>query len=199
MQAGLKTRRASDKKPESSSIEIVSLQTLDSGPVSFAVRYWTGLRGARNFPPRNELSPRDMAPFLRNIVLLRVIDGGSDYEYRIVGDAFVQAFGADFRGTRLSAVEITNPDYGRAARATYEHVRVTGHPFALRGVVSPSTPSLFSYHETAFLPLGTEATVDHLLVATAFTPRLPNPEDTRTPADILDDVLPDSWKGFAQL
>ncbi len=39
-------------------------------------------------PARSELSPRDVRAILHNIVLIRVIDGGRDYEYRIVGGVF---------------------------------------------------------------------------------------------------------------
>jgi len=138
---------------------------------------------------RNELSPREMVPFLRNLVVIRIIDEGKDYEYRIVGDAFVQALGMNFRGLRLTEVEVADPAYGLATRAAYEHVRTTTQPFALRGWVSPSVPSLFSYHETAFLPLGDKDEIDHILVASSFTPRAIYGEEQQE----LGRVLPQSW------
>ena len=49
------------------------------------------------FPPRAEMSPRDMADMLRNTVLVRVLDGGEEFEFRIVGDAMVVAQGCSFR------------------------------------------------------------------------------------------------------
>lgn len=191
----LESRRARDQKPESSSMEIVSHEALDSRAVSLAVRYWKSLRGSRRFPTRDDVTPRNMAPFLRNIVLIRVIDGGKDYEYRIAGDACVQAFGTNFQGMRLTGIETIDAHYGRATRVAYEHVRAMGVPFALRGWVAPSIASLFSYHETAFLPLGEGDTVDHLLVASSFTPRAIDPDESHAVAD----VLPESWKAFNQL
>jgi len=194
MSAILKSRRARHTKPESS-IELVSPETLDSRSVSLAVRYWQSLRGARRFPAREDITPRGMAPFLRNIVLIRVVDGGRDYEYRIVGDACVQAFGSNYQGTRLTEVEAIDANYGLATRAAYEHVRTMGQPFALRGWVAPSIPSFFSYHETAFLPFGENDTVDHILAASSFTPRAIDPEEPREAGS----MLPDSWKAFNQL
>lgn len=195
MSVGLKTRRPRDQKAESSTVEIVSCETLDSRAVSLALRYWKGLRGSRRFPARDDVTPRNMAPFLRNIVLIRVVDDGTDYEYRIAGDACVQAFGTNFQGMRLTEIESIDAQYGRATRLAYEHVRAMGAPFALRGWVAPSIASLFSYHETVFLPLGESDTVDHLLVASSFTPRAIDPDETHAIADLL----PESWKDFNQL
>ena len=156
--------------PESSSIEIVSPETLDSGPVSMGVRYWNALRGERPYPARGELVPAKMAKFLRNTVLVQVIDGGADYEYRVVGDAHVQAHGFNFRHMRLKQIEATRIDF--STRATYGHVRTTGVALAVRGWVGRHEPhSRFSYHETAFLPLGENGVVDHLLIVTAYVPR----------------------------
>jgi hypothetical protein len=194
MSADSKSRRAQDVRPESS-IELVSPETLDSKAVSLAVHYWEKLRGSRCFPAREDIAPRDMATFLRNIVLIRVVDGGRDYEYRIVGDACVQAFGSNFQGVRLTEVEAADANYGLATRAAYEHVRTMGRPFALRGWVAPSIPSFFSYHETAFLPFGANGTVDHILAASSFTPRAINPEEARDSGS----MLPESWKAFNQV
>lgn len=194
MPAGSNLRPARDMRRESS-IELVSPEALDSKPVSLALRHWERLRGARRFPARKELLPRDMAAFLRNIVLIRVIDGGRDYEYRIVGDACVQAFGSNYQGVRLTEVEAVDANYGLATRAAYEHVRTIGQPFAVRGWVAPSIPSLFSYHETAFLPLGENGAVDHILAASSFTPRAIDPEELRD----IGNMLPESWKVFNKL
>ena len=155
---------------ESPSVQIVSPETLNSAPVSVAWRYWNALRGARPFPARSDLVPREMASFLRNIVLVRVLDSGKDYEYCIVGDAHVQAQGFDFRHLRLTQVEAAKIDF--STRATYEHVSNTAMPFTVRGWIGLHiTDTRFSYHESVFLPLGANGVVDHLLIVSAYTPR----------------------------
>lgn len=164
------TFKSDSSAPEASSVEIVSPEMLDSAPVSMGVKYWNALRGARQLPARSELVPKKMVKFLRNIVLVRVLDGGADYEYRVVGDAHVQAHATNFRHMRLTEIEATRIDFG--TRATYEHVRVTALPFAVRGWIGRHVPkSRFSYHETAFLPLGTNGVVDHLLIVSTYVPR----------------------------
>jgi hypothetical protein len=158
-------------RPKKSSIHIVAPEALDCEPVSAAVRYWNRLRGTRRYPARKELAPREMTAFLRNIVLLRVLDGGDDFEFRIVGDAHVQAQGLNFKGMRLKELESSTPNHERYTRATYEHVRITAEPLALRGWIGRDVPqSTYCYYETAFLPLGTRDAVDHILVVTSYTP-----------------------------
>lgn len=186
------SRRARDAKPASSTIEVVAPDELTAKPVSLALAYWNGLCGTRPFPAREEIVPRDMAPFLRNVALARVIDAGRDYEYRIAGDAFVQAFGYNFKGMLLSEIEAKDPTYGQLTRALYEHVRTLAQPFALRGVVPPSVPSRFTRHETIFFPLGKDGAVDHLMATTSFTPRSTDLPETSPTA-----VLPASWREFA--
>jgi hypothetical protein len=163
----------SHRIPEKSSVYVISIDTLHDNLVRLGAAYWRGLRGARRFPARDEISPRAMIAFLRNIALVRVIDGGADYEYRIAGDAHIAAFGAAFQGVRLSKIEAAAPDYGRVTRATYEHVRNTAEPLCIRGWVGQDAPdSRFTYHESAFLPLGPrEEYVDHLLIVSAYIPR----------------------------
>jgi len=159
-------------EPEASSVHIVAPEALDSISVSQAVRYWMNLKGERRYPSRQDIALRDMTPFLRNVVLIRVVDEGADFEYRIAGDAHVQAHGLNFQGMRVSQVEMLAPERGKKTRATYEYVRLLGEPFAVRGWVGRDAPdSKFCYYETAFLPLGSDGEVDHILVVTAYAPR----------------------------
>lgn len=104
-------------------VSVIAPEEIDNAIGRTAYSYWRMLRGTRRLPARGELSPRDMRGILPNVVLLRVIDGGLDYEYRIVGALFVQAYGAQFRDMRLSQVEAVAPEHGARMRRMYEHVR----------------------------------------------------------------------------
>lgn len=134
--------------------------------ISMGVRYWQSRCGANRFPARNTLTFRGMAPFLPFAVIVAVIDNGADYEYRYVGEAQRQAFRTYFKGMRVSQIEAAAPELGAILRSAYEQVRSTGAPLLVRGRVDHEpADSLFSYHETAFLPLGvSDACVDHLLI-----------------------------------
>jgi len=125
-----------------------------------------GLRGRRRFPARADMTLRGLAPILPYAVIVSVIDGGADFEFRYVGEAQREAFKTSFKGLRVSQIESVLPELGEMLRDVYEQARATGTPFIVRGRVDHEPAnSKFLYHETVFLPLGaSDAAVDHLLV-----------------------------------
>jgi hypothetical protein len=148
----------------------------DATPISIAdarnpfvlsgAEYWRSLCGKKRFPARTDLTLRGMAPFLRYAVIVGIVEGGRDYEFRYVGDAQREAFGTYFKGMRVSQIEAGAPALGAVLRGVYDLARSTGLAFVLRGRVDHEPPgSKFLYHETAFLPLGaSEIAVDHILI-----------------------------------
>ncbi len=162
-----------EHQPERSIVEVVAPEQLDNAAGLTAFAYWRMLRGARTLPARADLSPKDMRAILPNVVLLRVIEGGRDYEYRIVGETFVRAYGIQFRGKRLTQVEAVNPEHGARMRNMYEHVRRSANPLALRGWVGQEfVDSRFVYFETVLLPFADDGeTVDHLLAVSVHVPK----------------------------
>ena len=163
------------RAPDTSSAHVVSLDQLENAAVRAGANYWRMLKGDRRLPARSELSPRDMRGILRNIVLLKAIDGGKDYEYRITGDAQVQAYGFSFRDMRISHIIAAAPELGNMMYGLYEHVRATGEPFAVRGWVGREvTDARFVYYESVFLPLAEDGqAVDHILVVSIYVPKAP--------------------------
>ncbi len=161
--------------PDASSVYVVSLDDLDNAVVRTGAAYWRALKAGRKLPARSQLRPRDMIGILRNIVLLKVIDGGKDYEYRITGDVHVQAYGLPFQDMRISQIVAMAPEFGGMMHGLYEHVRVTADPFAVRGWVGREIPDArFVYYESVFLPLGEDGeNVDHILVVSMYVPRAP--------------------------
>ncbi len=134
--------------------------------VKLGVAYWRSLCGQRRFPARADMTLRGAAAILPYSVIVKVIDGGDDFEYRFVGEAQRQAFKASFKGLRVSQIEAAVPQLGSVLRAAYERVVVPGTPFIIRGRVDHAlTDAQMLFHETAFLPLGaSDAAVDHLLI-----------------------------------
>jgi hypothetical protein len=110
---------------------------------------------------------------LRNTTLLRVIDGGKDYEYRIVGDAYVMAHGVSFQGKRWSQTDKLSPGYHAMIKSIYDRVVRKAEPVAMRGWIERSGhTSELIYSEYVFLPLGIgDETVDHILVFAVYVPR----------------------------
>ncbi|MGC9952764.1 MAG: PAS domain-containing protein [Rhizomicrobium sp.] len=152
--------------PDQTAVHVVTFDELESPIVKRAADYWLSLRNGRRFPAREDLHPRDMAGFLRDMALVKIIDGGADYEYRIIGDAQAQAYSVPLRGRRISEIAVTAPWFGQIAANTYEYVRRSGEPLAMRGGVGREFPEAkFVYNENVFLPLGaSDDAVDHLLI-----------------------------------
>ena len=131
-------------------------------PVREAVERWRALKGAKPYP---EAPDTVMAPVSSNIILVKVLGEGEDYQYLHVGEALVAGFGEDFSGQCLSEIEQTNPRFGIGLRMLYEMVRASGEPLCYRGWVGQDMPGAqFVYYESAVLPFGRNAHVDHILV-----------------------------------
>ena len=134
-----------------------------------AFELWTRLKGERRFPARNEITPRNMAEFLRNTVLVRVLEGGEEFQFRIVGDAIVMVQGKSFQGLTTAEADRRIPGYGKALNRTYRRVCAERVPFVYRGWFHNSPTGRAFFHETITLPLGADGeTVDHILVVAVF-------------------------------
>ena len=157
--------KPADKSPLG---EPVDIATIREPLLHQAMAVWNEHRGAARFPPREAMTPRAMAPFLRNVVLVRVVEGGKDYEFRIVGDAIVQVQGGAFQGLTLTDIDAKLPGYGASLRPLYDQLVAAGEPQAYRGHVPDGPVKRAFSHETILLPLGTDAAVDHILVVGAY-------------------------------
>jgi hypothetical protein len=126
---------------------------------------WRSQRGTRRFPGRADMSPRLLSGLLRNTVLVRVVDAGEEFEFRIVGDAIVAAQGASFQGLTTAQIEAKLPGYGRMLKYVYRGVYESGEPSAYRGWFERGPDGRAFFHESLVLPLGADGqTVDHLLI-----------------------------------
>jgi hypothetical protein len=160
------SRDASDR-------QYVALSEVDSPILLSGIALWRGLCGERKFPERNDVTPRALKALLRYTTLLRVIDGGKDYEYRIVGDAYVMAHGVSFQGKLWSETAGVSPGYHARIKPVYDRVVREGEPLATRGWIERGNGSAGQiYCEYVFLPLGSEEEgVDHILVFAVYVPR----------------------------
>jgi hypothetical protein len=159
--------------PQFSTGRILAVDEIENEVVRRVVEHWRSLRGTRRFPARDALVPRVLKGLVRHVMLLRVVDGGADYEFRIVGDVQVQAYGTSFSGMKLSDVAREHPKFAEGTKMFYDGVRMGRDPFGYRGWIGRDMPDTrFSYHELGFLPFGgTDETVDHVLVAGVYATR----------------------------
>ena len=150
--------------------EIIALNELEAQDLHSGIQYWRQLCGKRSFPRREDLKPRGMAGLLRNTVLVKVLAGGGDYEYRIVGDAVACAYGGPLQNHRLSDFETTAPTTVQTMLSLFGTVVESGKPLAARCRTGHDTPEAnFVAAETVLLPLGAhDHIVDHLLTFSSY-------------------------------
>jgi hypothetical protein len=145
----------------------IGLDEVESPAVRMGIGYWARLCNGRPYPARIEISPRDIRTVLRDTLLIRVLP--QDYEFRIVGDAHVMAYGFSMLGRKLCEIGELAVERRMGLRRIYDQVCETGEALALRSWVTRSgrdVPRTFS--ESAFLPLG-ETQVDHILVFSTYS------------------------------
>ncbi len=95
---------------------------------------WETVTGDRLAPMPDEITLgliRTLAPWFWNI---EVVDGGSDFRFRLAGDRVVQFYGEHLSGSLLSAR--THLPFFRDLRRHLHHCVMIGMPFAIGPVPS---------------------------------------------------------------
>jgi hypothetical protein len=129
-----------------------------------AYEKWNRLRGQRRFPSRQDALPRELSSLLRNIALIRVIEGGAEFEFRITGDAIVQSQAGLQSGMTTADLDKIYPGHGSILHRVYRDVCLTRAPQAYRGFCRCGNEECSLYHESLMLPLGADdGVVDHIL------------------------------------
>ena len=155
--------------PDSASLGI-DLDQVESPVVRMGIGYWRRLSNGRPYPTRCEISPRDIRGVLRDTLLLRVLP--DDYEFRIVGDAHVIAYGFSMLNRKLGDLNELAGSHRVALKKVYDGIVLRREAFAFRGWLMPGGrdgPRIYS--ESVLLPLGPDAgCVDHILIFSTYAP-----------------------------
>lgn len=156
--------------PKTSIVHRVALGDLRNASTQSGLQYWQSQRGERPFPRREEIEPRAIIRLINNVAIIKVIDGGADYEYRIAGDALVRAYRPQISNRRLSEIAEEAPLIVERFREAYQAVVNAGEPLAVQAYVGHDHPEVcFVELESIILPLGAEGVVDHLMTVSVFS------------------------------
>ena len=159
-----------DEPPARSSVSVIGLDELESRETAAIARLWQKWCGQDAMPARETLMPQQFGRYAPFVSFARVVDG--DYEFRVIGDAHVRAYGVSFQGKRVSDVVSLSPRFGKQLRITYDTVRAAMRPIAYRGMIGADFPDCrFVWFETVYLPFGRNGAVDHILNAAVYTPK----------------------------
>jgi hypothetical protein len=133
------------------------------------VQAWKKWRGWHAMPSYRAWVEGDLGEHLEHASMARVIDGGHDYEFEFIGDAHVRAYGINHQGQRVSDIARLSPRFGKQLKASYDLVRISGHPHAFQGAMGTDDSSArFVWFETAYLPFGSSGSVDCILNAAVY-------------------------------
>jgi hypothetical protein len=153
-----------DAAPPATTYDVIAPEDLRFDEVCEGFAYWKLLCGERPFPTREEISPRAIARLLTNLILLKVIDGGADFEFVIVGDEVQRAYSASLLRRRLSDIAKDLPNSAAYWGGVYRDIVRTGKPWAVRFAAGLDGETRFFEAEAVLLPLGPrEGAVDHIL------------------------------------
>lgn len=155
--------------PDTTTVRMVAVEELAHQNTRLALECWQALRKGRTFPTREDIGPRTIAPFMKNLSIVKVIDDGADFENRIIGDAVAQAYNAKMNASLISEVERNAPLLGSKLREVYRHALRIRQPFAVKATVGhDKIEARFAETEVVVLPLGNMDTIDHILTVSAF-------------------------------
>lgn len=160
--AGAQNRRF----PGLTAIDFVPVTELQQPSVRLGFDYWQRQRGVRKFPARSQIRPNEIVPVLSHFSLIRVLDGGSDFEVRIAGDAMNYAYRAPLNGRLISDIAADLPQMTNRWRHIFNEIIETGAPLAVRTHAGHDLPETnFTDSEAVFLPLGeNDNAVDHVVL-----------------------------------
>jgi len=152
------------------SLVVLPLEAMRSALLQKLYAVWNERRGARRFPAKEDITPRDMKDGLKFISLLDVVDGGRDFAYRLRGDGLQQLIHRAY-GEKMpskSASELTGLE--QLFDLGHRHVVGTGAPRLLEICLElGGTP--VPCRESLYLPLGEDGRpVDHILAISVAVP-----------------------------
>lgn len=143
---------------------MIALGDLRWAPVRAGCDYWNALRGTRRFPAWSEIAPSRIARLLANAIVIKVLDGGADFAFPIVGDQVIRSYRAAILHRRLSEIALEMPKTCAWWGEVYRTIVRTGEPCAVRFSSGLDGESRFADAETALLPVGpAENEVDRIV------------------------------------
>lgn len=142
----------------------VALPVEEAGDIHPKLRdlhgFWQHKRGERSFPQRMDLDVIELWPWLGNLMLIEVENGGADFLYRVYGTVLADYFSRDLTGRRTSSL---TGDVQTVVRGEYGRAIDKGGPILVTRERTVQQRRIRA--SKLILPLGpTPATIDHLLV-----------------------------------
>lgn len=130
------------------------------------IAYWIERAGRRPMPAFEDVDPLDIPWALPSLFVVRVLDGGSDFTYRLVGETINERYGGSLAGRRISELLVTRA----ADQAVRRWRQLLETPAAYYiDCEHPTNDGPWIRARRVLLPLGpTGGRPDHILGLTCF-------------------------------
>jgi hypothetical protein len=153
-----------------STTERIPLSELRTQEMTEVLAIWHAHRRDREMPSRDDIVPRAMGRYLRNVTLVRLLELEQDYEFRVVGDAHVEAYGRRIQGRRVNELILETPAFAKLIKASFDLAVMSRAPIAYRVVFAQDDDDArFSRLETLYAPLANASGyVDYILNACVY-------------------------------
>jgi hypothetical protein len=125
--------------------------------------YWNAKRGARPFPSRKDIAPREIEKLLPWINMYDILDGGKEFRVRLIGTALSDALGGgDYNGKPVSELpQLLSKRIQRGINLVLE----TRAPLRTYAIESAIPGQDFQGNESCLAPLSTNgADIDMIIV-----------------------------------
>lgn len=125
--------------------------------------YWNSKRGARPFPSRMDIVPREIEKLLPWINIYDVVEGGKDFHIRLIGTGLSDALGdGDYRGKSISELPQSLSDRIRRSINLVLKNRAPLRTFAIQSAIPGQN---FQGNESCLAPLSANGTdIDMVIV-----------------------------------
>jgi hypothetical protein len=138
----------------------VPLDRIKTARLVELLAWWTAHCGARPMPSRADFEVSELKPWLGNIHLIDVEEGGAEFRYRVYGSNIAQYFGRDLTGLTTAVARSATRDIVRSEYMTVVRERRPMLVQRERSIAGRDTPV-----ERLILPLSADgAGVDKLMV-----------------------------------
>lgn len=156
---------------DNTSLGMIGLDELQGEPLRNGLALWRLKKGKRLYPSREDMSPRVLGALLRNVVLVKVLEDGHEFEIRIVGDVVASMQEIPVQGLRTREMDEIIPGFGHALRQIFAQVCKEKSAMAIRGKVLRNIGIAEIRREIVLMPLGqTDEAVDHILTLIVYNP-----------------------------
>lgn len=122
--------------------------------------YWCLIRGERELPSRQDISPEDMRVYLSRVMLIDVSYQPLDFVYRVFGSGIAQAAGKDYTGKSVRQLEPA--EFASLVWRQYLDVVNERKP-CLHGIRLSAGARFLRYHRLTLPLSGNGLAVDKLL------------------------------------